>query len=103
MRTGSRHGAYRVVGYAVVPTIGGDDGVGTGGVLTADGLHRLQPAPDINVAAAMLVPGAPRSTLTRIAKKLQLDAGVEDKPGVIVDIARVRRIPGLLAAVLATR
>ena len=37
-------GVYRVVGLAVVPGFAGYEGVGQGGVMTAEGLLRLEPA-----------------------------------------------------------
>ncbi len=94
-------GTYRVVGLAVVPTLGGIDGVGQGGVVTAEGLLRLEPNPSTNMAAIVLRSGAPPKASQRLAKRVGDQPGVEDPPASIVNVARVRRIPGVLAALLA--
>ena len=94
-------GEFRVVGYAVVPTVGGNDGVGDGGVVTSDALLRLEPEPSSTLAAIVVRPDAAADARERISKRLDAQAGLEDPPGSIINIARVRRIPGLLAALLA--
>ena len=58
---------YRVVGVAVVPTLGAIDGAGVGAVTTSDGLARLDSAPSYNLAAVVLKPGVPRSVADDIA------------------------------------
>ena len=55
-------GVYRVVGLAVVPGFAGYSGVGVGGVVTAEGLLRLEPEPDASLAAIALRPDAPDDT-----------------------------------------
>jgi ABC-type lipoprotein release transport system permease subunit len=96
-------GTYRVVGIAVVPGIGGNDGVGVGAVMTGDGMRTLQPQTGSNGAALQLRAGAPRSAATGIAKAFgAAQAGAEEKPGVILNIARIKNIPAVLAVLLAT-
>jgi ABC-type lipoprotein release transport system permease subunit len=75
--------------------------VGTGGVVTSDGLLQLQPHPDTAMAGIVLRPDAPATARTQIGHRVGATPGQEDKPGVIVNVARVRRIPGFLAALLA--
>ena len=58
---------YRVVGVAVVPTLGAIDGAGVGAVTTSDGLARLDSAPSYNLAAVVLKQGVPRSVANDIA------------------------------------
>ncbi|HZJ06440.1 MAG TPA: ABC transporter permease [Nocardioidaceae bacterium] len=95
-------GAYRVVGLAVVPGIGGNDGVGQGGVMTMEGLGRVDPEPGSSLAAVVLRPGAPTGTSDRLARLVGADsAGSQDPPSVILNVARVREIPGVLAGLLA--
>jgi predicted lysophospholipase L1 biosynthesis ABC-type transport system permease subunit len=91
------------VGIAVVPTIGGIDGIGHGGLVTADGLKRVERKPTSSLAAIVLRPEATAEARKRIARQINHtpDAGLQDRPGVIVNLARVRRIPGFLAALLA--
>jgi ABC-type lipoprotein release transport system permease subunit len=91
---------FHVVGMAVVPTIAGDDGVGKGALLTAAGFARLVKQPSSNLAGIRLRPGAPADTRARLSKKLSLDAGLEDPPGAIVNLGRIRRIPVFLAVLL---
>jgi hypothetical protein len=94
-------GSYRVVGLAIVPGLAAISGVGEGGVATAEGLLRLEQAPD-QAIAVLVRPGAPPHTSERIATKvIGQPAGVEDPPASIVNVRRVRGIPGVLAAVLA--
>jgi hypothetical protein len=94
-------GSYLVVGLTVVPTIGGIDGVGNGAVMTAEGLQRVsQDPPTTTMAGIALRPGAPSGTATRLAARVGQQAGLEDLPGVIVNVSRVRRIPAFLAALL---
>jgi hypothetical protein len=92
---------YRVVGLAVVPTLGAIDGAGVGAVATADGLARLDSAPSYNLAAVVLKHGVPATVADDIAVRLgEPAAGVESPPASIVNVARVRRIPALLAGLL---
>ncbi len=94
-------GSYRVVGLAVVPGLAAISGVGEGGVVTADGLARLEAAPD-RALAVLVRPGAPANTGERLATSIVgQPAGLEDPPPAIVNFRRVRGIPGVLAIVLA--
>ena len=94
--------SYRVVGMAVLPTVGGNDGVGYGALLTAEGLTRLQQEPDAAYAAIRTRPGAPADAATRIAGLAGLEPAQAGEPASIVNVRRVERIPGLLAALLVT-
>jgi hypothetical protein len=94
--------SLRVVGTVVVPTVAGNDGVGKGGVMTPDGLARLQEEPDAALAAIDLAPGTSISAARRdIEKRTGYLPGSEDPPGAIVNLGRVRHIPGVLASLLA--
>ncbi len=93
---------FQVVGITVVPGIGGIDGVGTGGVVTAEALRRLQPEAVTTMAAILLRPGAGDAARVRVAHHAGVtQAGEESVPSVIINVARVRRIPGFLAGLLA--
>src|SRR6185503_11793432 len=94
------NGVYRIVGVAVVPTLGDIDGVGTGAVATAEGLARVQPTADTNVAAMNVAADAPSDLAQQIARSLGDNAGPESRPSSIVNVARVRGIPGVLAGLL---
>jgi putative ABC transport system permease protein len=99
--TPDRHASFRVVGSVVVPTIGGNDGIGQGAVLTAAGFRRLSSQPATTMAAVELRRGAPADAAARIGAQVGADAGSGDRPGAIVNVARVRRVPTLLAVLLA--
>jgi ABC-type lipoprotein release transport system permease subunit len=89
---------YRVVGIVVVPGVGGNDGVGIGGIVTPEAFRRVQPQSSTNTAAIVLRAGAPRDAARRIAGGNAPDGG--GVPGAIINIARVRSVPVLLAALL---
>jgi hypothetical protein len=93
--------AYRVVGIAVVPTIGGNDGVGRGAIVTADALPRLRVEPTTVMAAIELRDGVSLETARqRIRELVGATPGPQDVPSSILNVSRVRRIPVLLAAML---
>jgi ABC-type lipoprotein release transport system permease subunit len=96
-------GSYRVVGFVVVPTVAGNDGVGEGALLTAAGFANLASDPVSTLAAIELRPGAPAGAQARISHLLRQDdnTGLEDPPATIVNVGRVRRIPAFLAGLLA--
>ena len=53
------------------------------------------------MAAIDLRPGAGRAAAARIAAAANTQFGIEDKPGAILNIQRVRNVPTVLAALLA--
>ncbi len=63
-------------------------------------LIALEPHPDAALAAITLRPDAPPGAARAIAKGLGQTAGQESTPGVIVNVARVRNIPAVLAVLL---
>jgi hypothetical protein len=91
---------FRVVGLAVVPTVGGIDGVGEGAIATSEGLLRLEPHPGYNLAGVVLRKGAPAGAADEIAGRFGEKPGLESPPASIVNVARVRRIPAALAVLL---
>jgi putative ABC transport system permease protein len=92
---------FRVVGIVVVPTVGGNDGVGRGSIVTSDGLSRLGVEPTTIMAAVELRDGASGSDARqRIGELVGAPLGTQDVPSSILNVARVRRIPMFLAALL---
>ncbi len=89
-----------VVGLAVVPSVGDNDGVGEGAVLTPEGLARIDSEPSTALAAIRLAPDASRSARREISNRAGSPAGQEDPPGVIVNLRRVTGVPRVLAALL---
>ena len=97
----NRRASYRVVGLTVVPTVGGNEGVGHGVVLTAEGMQRLVPEPATAMAGVLLRSNAPLNAPARISARAGAQAGNEDTPSAIINVARVRFIPTFLAILLA--
>jgi ABC-type lipoprotein release transport system permease subunit len=91
----------RVVGLTVVPTVGGNDGVGQGAVLNAQTQARLDPDPGTTLAAVQLAPHAASDARSEIKRRTGVAPGLESRPAVIVNVGRVRTIPIALAALLA--
>jgi hypothetical protein len=91
----------RITGLGVLPAAEGGDGVGEGGLVTFDGLRRIDPSAEATAAGIRLRPGAsPDAAARRISANTGMAAGPLDRPGVIVNVARARSIPYLVAAVL---
>jgi hypothetical protein len=89
-----------VVGIGIVPGVGGNDGVGKGGVVTSAGFARINGASETNIAAITLRGGAPANTARRLAGRVGSQAGQEDLPPVIANVERVRGVPTALAVLL---
>jgi hypothetical protein len=93
---------------AVVPSIGLNEGIGQDGLLTIEALALLNPTVAPGAAAIKLRSDAPGGAAARLAR----ESGVSDAeiaagpptgapPAAIVNVARVRSIPFVLAALLA--
>ena len=91
----------RITGLAVLPAVEGADGVGEGGLVTFAGLRRLDPSARATAAGIRLRTGAPPGAAQRISARIGIGVGRPDRPGVILNVARVRSIPYLVAGVLA--
>jgi putative ABC transport system permease protein len=91
----------RITGLAVLPGVEGGDGVGEGGLVTFDGIRRLDPSAAPTAAAIRLRPGAsPDVAAQRLSANTGMAVGPGfDRPSVIVNVARARPIPYLVAAV----
>lgn len=92
-----------VVGIGLVPSAEGGDGVGQGGLVTVDALRRLDPEVSVGFLLAEVRSGDGAETIERL--KASLDGVVEvkppDLPPVILNVARVRTVPYVVAALLA--
>lgn len=87
-------GMFRVTGLAVVPSIEGLDGVGQDAVVTMGGLARVDPEVQPSAAAVAFRKGAPPGTADR------LGLGPFTLPIVILNLARIRSVPFVLASVV---
>jgi ABC-type lipoprotein release transport system permease subunit len=92
---------FRVTGIVVVPGLGANEGIGTGGVATIGGVRRLSPDTVANTALVRVRDEADPETRRRIAATAGLE-GPEPafQPAAITNVARIRSIPFVLAGVL---
>ena len=92
-----------VTGLAVIPGVEGGDGVGEGGLVTFEGLRHIDPSAVPTAAVANVRGGVPVATVAdRLAAATGLTVGRGfDPPGVILNAARVRSVPYVVAGVLA--
>jgi ABC-type antimicrobial peptide transport system permease subunit len=91
---------FRVTGLAVVPGLGANDGLGSGGIVTMGGLNRIDSKAAVTSAAVNL-----RVSLQKFFSSLPEFANIPPNPAfippAIANVSRVRAIPFVLAAVLA--
>jgi hypothetical protein len=101
---GERRASYRVVGRAVFPDIGDAGGFGRGVLTTVEGARRLLPSAPVNTFLLRFHDGVDvgqRSALVAAAFDPIPSRGPE-RPSDLENLARVDRVPGVLAAVLLT-
>lgn len=96
--TGSQR--FHVTGLAVVPGVGGNDGLGSGAIVTPGGLEHLD-ADVLPVSVAFKVHGSVEAFAQTVPELADLRSTNVPQPPVIRNVARVRAIPYALAAVLA--
>jgi FtsX-like permease family len=90
---------FRVTGLAVVPGLGSNDGIGEGGIVTMQGLSRLDDTAQVTNAAVQL-----RGTVQEFAATIPELGDTPPSnyiPTAIANVTRIRAIPFVLAAVLA--
>jgi len=92
---------FRVTGLAVIPSIEGGDGVGEGGVVTVDGLSRLDPSATLGAAAVRMRANASPDAVRRLADALGGTVGLPNPPSSIVNVSRARSTPWIVAGSLA--
>jgi ABC-type lipoprotein release transport system permease subunit len=100
--------SFHVTGLAVVPSIGLNEGIGQDGILTMEALTLLNPTVSPDAAAVKLRSDAPGGAAAQLARATgvpeeEIAAGqpTGTPPAAIVNVARVRSIPFVLAALLA--
>ena len=91
---------FHVTGLVVVPGIGLNDGVGQDAILTMAGLAQLDPAAAANTAVVTLRRGAAADTADRLSTLTGVEASGSSRPSAIINVARIRSIPFVLAAFL---
>ena len=91
-----------VVGIVVTPGVEGGDGVGEGGLVTADTLRSLDREMALSAAAISVRPGADADAVrARLSDTVGLAIGPPDAPGVVQNLDRVRSSPYVVAGILA--
>ena len=88
-----------VVGIAIVPSVGGNDGVGVGSVVPAAAFQRINGEASTNIAAIRVRADDPGAA-ERVAEGFNVEAREQDLPSSISNVERVRRVPVALAALL---
>ena len=91
-----------VTGLGVIPGVEGGDGMGEGGLVTLEGLRRIDPSAVPTAAGIQVKPGA---SVGAVATRLSDATGVTvergfSPPSVILNVGRVRSIPFVVAGVL---
>jgi ABC-type lipoprotein release transport system permease subunit len=92
----------RVTGVGAMPPGEGGDGVGEGGVVTFDALAALDPGAEATGAQLRVRPGAsPAAVAERLSERTGMDLSWPlEKPAVIINVARVRAVPYVIAVIL---
>lgn len=91
-----------VVGLAVIPGVEGGDGLGKGGLVTADTLRSLDEEAALSFAAITFRPEADAAAVeARLGEQLGVRVGPADLAGVIQNLDRVRSAPYVVAGILA--
>lgn len=90
-----------VVGIAVVPGVEGADGLGDGGLVTAETLRQLDENAALTFVAIDFRPGADAAVVqARLAEATELTLGPADLPAVFHNLDRVRSSPYIVAGIL---
>lgn len=92
--------AYEVVGLAVVPSVGENDGVGEDGLLTMSGLRRVAPEIPAEALVADTRPDSPDGTVERVLSTFVPLSSGQEVPVVVVNLDRVRFVPVAFAGFL---
>jgi hypothetical protein len=95
--------SYVVTGITIPPRLRGNDVVGHGAVMTADGYARLDGDAAVIAAAVALGEDATAADAARLAETFGVtpDDAAPDRPPAVRNVARVTFVPFLLAIVLA--
>jgi ABC-type antimicrobial peptide transport system permease subunit len=93
--------SFRVVGIAIVGGIEGSDVAGENGLVTGEGLQRIDPEDGMSTVGVSLDPDAPPGADERLAEALgETSIGPLDPPTAVVNLSRVRGVPFLVAGLV---
>jgi ABC-type lipoprotein release transport system permease subunit len=101
---GGREGTYRVVGRAVFPDLGDAGGFGRGVLTTVEGVRRLLPSAPVNTFLLRFADGVDVDRQAEVVATAfdPVPSRGPERPSDLENLARVDRVPGVLAAVLLT-
>jgi hypothetical protein len=104
LELGGRSETYRVVGRAVFPDLGDAGGFGRGVLLTMQGLRQLLPEAPVNTFLLRFADGVDveREAAGVAAAFEPVPSRGPERPSDLENLARVDRVPGVLAVVLLT-
>lgn len=91
----------RVSGITLVISIDGGEGLGHGGVVTADGLGRLDPGATFSSAVLQLEPDAPPDAPARLSESLGVEIGQASPATVLLNLDRIRSVPDVVAVIVS--
>jgi hypothetical protein len=94
---------FTIVGLAVVPGLGINQGLGLGGILSLEALQALAPDSVVNAAAIDLTPAARAdraAVVARLSELTQIEPASAPLPAPIRNLSRVQRIPIVLSLLL---
>ena len=101
---GGRSATYRVVGRAVFPDLGDAGGFGRGVLTTVEGVRRLLPEAPVNMFLLRFADGVDVDRQAEVVATAfdPVPSRRPERPSDLENLARVDRVPGVLAAVLLT-
>jgi hypothetical protein len=91
--------SYHVVGVVVLPSVSFGVGGGRGAAMLMAGLQRVSPETEPQQLALQLAPGTAPDTLS-LGADVTPSSG-QSRPPDVVNVARARSVPGIVAAVVA--
>jgi putative ABC transport system permease protein len=90
----------RVTGLVVVPGVEGTEGIGEGGLVTADGLSRLDPESAMTASAISVDGGPVDEVAARLTDATEMAIDRPDPSASSTNYERVRSAPWIVAALL---
>jgi hypothetical protein len=104
MELGGRSASYRIVGRAVFPDLGDAGGFGRGVLMTMAGVRRILPEAPVNTFLLRFADGVDVDREAAVVATAfdPVPSRRPERPSDLENLARVDRVPGVLAVVLLT-
>ena len=97
---GSSGLTFRITGIAIITSMEESDLMGRNGLVTEEGLLRIDPEDGMSSAVFDLSPDAPPDAADHLAARLGVAIDPGDTPSDIVNLDRVRPVPFLVAGII---